>query len=243
MSRALQAELIKLSTTRTFIALTLSALGLTLLVVVLVTTIDSDFDNDTLRELYSFDTSSLFILLLGAIGMSGEWRHRTIAASILSIPQRLRFVVAKVIAYAAAGALLSLVVTVVAMVVGSIVLSARSEETIAIADAVDVLWRNLLVAGFLGAFGVCAGALVRNSAGVIVLLLAWMFILEQTVYGLAPEVGQYSPLTGAPLAVQDFDGSDFEHVLSPGVGILVLCGWLAILLAAATATLKQRDLV
>ena len=243
MSRALQAELIKLSTTRTFIALTLSALGLTLLVIVLATSIDSNFDEDSLRELYSFDTSGLFILLLGAIGMSGEWRHRTIAASILSIPQRLRFVVAKVIAYAAAGALLSLVVTVVAMVLGSIILSSRGEETIAVADAIDVLWRNLLVAAFFGSFGVCAGALVRNSAGVIVLLLAWMFILEQTVYGLAPKVGQYSPLTGAPLAVQDFGGSDFDYVLGPGIGVLVLCGWLAILLAAATATLKQRDLV
>jgi len=243
MSRALAAELLKLRTTRTFVALALAALGLTLLVIVLVTSIDSEFDDETLREVFSFEQGGLFILLLGAIGMSGEWGHRTIAATVMSTPQRLRLMVAKVVAYSAAGALLSLVVTLAAMLVGSLILESRGQDTIALGDAIDVLWRNVLVAAFFGPFGVCVGTLVRNTPGVIVLLLAEFLIIERTLYGLAPKVGQFSPLVGAPFGVKGGDGEDFEYVLSTGVGVLVLCGWLAVLLAAATATLKHRDLV
>ena len=243
MSRALQAELIKLRTTRTFVALTLAALALTLLVVVLVTSIDVGLDDDDLRSLFSFDQSGLFILLLGAIGMSGEWRHRTIAPTVLAIPQRVRLMGAKALSYAAAGAVLSLIVTLIAMAVGSLILSARGEETIAFADAADVLWRNLTVAAFFGAFGVCAGTLVRNTAGVIVLLLAQILIVEQTLYGLAPEVGKFSPLAGAPLGVQGALDEAADELLPTGLAVLVLFGWLALLFTAATVTLKERDLV
>ncbi|MBA3305792.1 MAG: hypothetical protein H0U25_07695, partial [Thermoleophilaceae bacterium] len=43
----------------------------------------------------------------------------------------------------------------------AIILSARDETTAGAGDLADVLWRNLVVAAFLGAFGVCVGALVR----------------------------------------------------------------------------------
>lgn len=244
MSQALRAELIKLSTTRTFVALTAAALGLSLLVVVLATSIDTTFGEDDLRALFAFDQSGLFILLLGAIGMSGEWRHRTIASTVLAVPQRFLLMGAKVIAYAAAGIVLSLLVTVTIMAVGSLILSARGEETLAVADMADVLWRNLAVAAFFGAFGVCAGTLVRNTAGVIVLLLALLLVFEPTLFGLAPEVGRFSPLVGAPAGVvAAFGDGEVEELLGSGVALLVLCGWLAVLFAAASATLKQRDLV
>ena len=47
--------------------------------------------------------SSLFILLLGVMGIAGEWRHRTITSSLLAAPDRLRFLAAKTLAFAAAG--------------------------------------------------------------------------------------------------------------------------------------------
>ena len=46
--------------------------------------------------------SGLFILLLGVIGMTGEWRHRTIASTVLAAPGRALLLAAKVISYAVA---------------------------------------------------------------------------------------------------------------------------------------------
>jgi ABC-2 type transport system permease protein len=243
MTRALRAELIKLSTTRTFLALTGSALGLALLIIVLITSINDRMTDQDLRDAFSVShVTGLFILLLGAIGMAGEWRHRTIAATVLSVPHRLRLLAAKVIAYAAAGAALALIVDVVVMGVGTLILLARGENTPAIADLLDVTWRGLLVASLFGGFGVCVGALIRNTASAIVLLLATSFVLEPLLLGLAPAVGRLGPLQIAPQGVLGGPG-DTGDLPSTGAAVITMFAWLAALFAAAAATFTRRDLV
>ncbi len=240
----LRAELLKLRTTRTFFALVAVAVVLSLLIVVLTTLIDEGFREDDVRSLFTADFSSLFILLLGVIGMAGEWRHRTITGTVLAAPRRTQLLGAKVLSYAIAGAVLSLTVTVTVMAVGSIILSSQGETTIGIADLLDVLWRNLAVAGFLGALGACIGALVRNQIIAIIGLLIFSFVIEPTVLGLAPEVGKFGPTVGAPngiVQVDVFDSDDALLALVPA--LLVMTAWVGIFFAAAAAVLRERDLV
>jgi len=240
MTRALQAELLKLRTTRTFFAFVVSAVGLSLLIVILFTAL-ADFDQEDTRSAFTADFASLFITLLGAIGMAGEWRHRTIANTVLSIPRRLRLLGAKLIAYAIGGALLSLFVNIAIMVAGTLVLSSRGIDTLSFGDLLDVLWRNLAVAAFLGPIGVCVGTLIRNPAVAIVVILAWGFVLENTLSAVATDVEKFMPTQGAPAGVQQVD-IGFEP-LSTGVALLVMAGWVALLGAAAIATFTKRDLV
>jgi ABC-2 type transport system permease protein len=173
--------------------------------------------------------------------MAGEWRHRTIANTVLSSPQRLRLLGAKLIAYAVGGALLSLAVNVAIMAVGTAVLSSRGIDTLSFGDLLDVLWRNLVIAAFLGPIGVCVGALIRNPAVAIVVILAWGFVLENALSGLAPSVEKFMPTNGAPSGITQVD-SGF-HTLSLGIALLVMAGWVALLFAAAAATFTKRDLV
>lgn len=244
MSRALRAEMIKLRTTRTFLALVASAVALSLLVTVLITSIDTNFTRDDLRAIFgSTDTSGLFILLLGVIGMAGEWRHRTIANTVLSVPQRLRLLAAKALAYAAGGVLLSLAVNVAAIGIGSLILSGRGEETLPIADVLDIVWRNLLIAAYFGAIGVCVGALVRNPPVAIVLVLVMSFIVDPVLLGLAYDTWKFGPLGGAPSGVTQVQPDDSQDLLPAGIALLVMAGWLAAFFAAAAATFTRRDLV
>ena len=240
MTRALQAELLKLRTTRTFFAFVVSAVGLSLLIVILFTAL-ADFDQEDTRSAFTADFASLFITLLGAIGMAGEWRHRTIANTVLSIPRRLRLLGAKLIAYAIGGALLSLFVNIAIMVAGTLVLSSRGIDTLSFGDLLDVLWRNLAVAAFLGPIGVCVGTLIRNPAVAIVVILAWGFVLENTLSAVATDVEKFMPTQGAPAGVQQVD-IGFEPLYT-GVALLVMAGWVALLGAAAIATFTKRDLV
>lgn len=244
MSALLRAELLKLRTTRTFIALTAAALGLSLLLITLIALLQDDWVEQDVRELFTGDFTGLFILLLGVTGMAGEWRHRTITSTVLAAPNRLRLLAAKTIAYAVAGAVISLLVTLAIMAVGTTILSVRDLPTLGIADLADGLWRNLVVSAFLGAFGVCIGGLVRNQIAAIVGLLLLTFAIEPTLLAVAPHIGQFGPTSGAPNGVLQLEAfGDDTDILSPAVALLVLLGWLGLVFAGAATLLQRRDLV
>lgn len=246
MSALLRAELLKLRTTRTFISLVAAALGLSLLVVVLTVLLSDFLSPEDTVTLFATDFTGLFILLLGVMGMAGEWRHRTITGTVLAAPNRLRLLAAKMLSYAAAGALLSLIVTLTIMVVGTALLSARDFDTAATSDLADVLWRNLLAAALLGALGVGIGAVVRNQVVAIIGVLIFAFVFEPALFGLAPDVGRFSPFNGAPGAIVQISPlGEYKdpELLTTGAAVLVMFGWIGALYAVGAARLRGGDLV
>lgn len=243
MGALLEAELVKLRTTRTFVVFVATAVGLSLLLAILFASLSEPTEETVIDEVFASDFSSLFILILGVIGVAGEWRHRTITSSLLAAPDRLRFLLAKTIAYAAAGAALSLLITIAVAIAGYVILSARDLPTPELADLADFAWRNLLIAALLGAFGVGVGALVRNQPIAIVGILALAFVVEPALLALAPDVGRFGPLLGAPSAVQDVDvGLEEIELLSPAVGVLVSLAWVAVTVGLGALLLRSRDL-
>jgi ABC-2 type transport system permease protein len=245
MSPLLRGELLKLRTTRTFVTLVAVTVLLSLVVVGLTAILGDNFTKADVRETFTFDFSSLFILLLGVTGMAGEWRHRTITSSVLAAPDRVRLLAAKLISYAVAGAVLSLIVTLALMALGTVILSARGETTLGAGDLADILWRNLLAAALLGAFGVCVGGIVRNQIVAIVGLLVFAFALEPALLSLVPDVGRFGPTVGAPAGISGIspNGDDSVDLLSPAVAVLVMFGWVGLGFGVTAALLRRRDLV
>jgi ABC-2 type transport system permease protein len=246
MSALLQAELIKLRTTRTFIALAGVAVGTSLLLVVLVSLLTDPTKDSVLVDVFLSDTSGLFILVLAVVGISGEWRHRTITSSLLAMPDRVRFLAAKTLAFAATGLLLSLAISIAVTVAGVAILSARDLPVAEAGEMVDLYARNALVAALLGAFGVGIGALVRNQVAAIVGVLLLMLVVEPAVLALAPDVGRFAPFGALPTAVTDVPpdavGMGDVDLLPPGLAVLALLGWIGAAFAAAAALLRGRDL-
>ena len=243
MGALLRAELLKLRTTRTFLALVLVAVGLSLLLAILIASLSEPTQESVIDDVFASDFSSLFILLLGVIGVAGEWRHRTITSSLLAAPDRLRFLLAKTIAYAVAGAALSLLIIVAVGIAGFVILSSRDLPTPELSDFANFVWRNLLISALLGAFGVGVGVLVRNQPIAIVGLILVAFVVEPVLLGLAPDVGRFGPLVAAPAAIQDVDlGFEDSDLLAPGVGVLVMLAWVGLTVGLGTLLLRSRDL-
>ena len=244
MIAALRGELLKLRTTRTFVVLVAVAVALSLVIVVLLTTLTDGITDEDAATLLVLDTTSLFVLLLGAIGMTGEWRHRTIASSLLAAPDRIRLVVAKTIAYALAGAVLSLCVTLTIAAAAAIVLSLREQGMFEAGDLLEQLGRNMAVAALLGALGVGIGAVLRNQVAAVVGILLFAFVVEPVIVTVAPEIGRFGPLSGAHDALAGTgQGQEWEAsgLLSPGVGALMLAGWIVLFAGLGTLLLRQRD--
>jgi ABC-2 type transport system permease protein len=237
MISLLQAELLKLRTTRTFAAVVGTAALMSMLLVGIGASMSH---HDSPHALFTNSSVTYFIVLLGAIGMTGEWRHRTITGSVLAAPNRVRMLAAKVLAYSAAGVVLSLLVTVATMVVGTLVLSSNGDDTLGAGGLLDVLWRNLAVAALLGPLGVCIGALIRNQVVTVIGLIVMAAALEPPLLHAVPSVGRFGPLFGAPGGIL---GVDEIGLLAPGIALATLVAWIAVTFLAAATRLRRRDLV
>ncbi len=246
MTALLQAELIKLRTTRTFLALAGVAVGTSLLLVILVSLLAEPTADTVLGDVFTFDTTGLFILILAVVGISGEWRHRTITSSLLAAPDRLRFLAAKTVAFAVAGLALSLAISLAVSIAGYAILTARDLPKPELGELAAQIGRNGIVAMLLGALGVGLGALVRNQVVAIVGVLVIVLVVEPTVLALRPDVGRWGPFT-LPNAVagipeEDSGVGDGVDLPSPGLAAVAMLAWIGGFYAAGATLLRRRDL-
>lgn len=247
MNALLQAELLKLRTTRTFVALTGIAVGTSVLIAGLIAILTEPTRDSVLVDVFASDTSSFLILVLAVVGISGEWRHHTITSSLLAAPDRLRFLGAKTIAFAAAGLLLSVVTAIVVAAVGTLVLSIRDLPLPALSELLAQVGRNAVLAALLGAFGVAIGALLRNQIAAVVSLLVLSFIVEPVVLALAPHVGRFGPLGALSVSAAGLPPEAAglpEDVDLVGVlpAMLLLLVWIGAAFTIADLLLQHRDL-
>jgi hypothetical protein len=246
MKPLLRAELIKLGTTRTFAGLAAAAIGTSLLITVLVGLLtDPSTKDEVLVDIFASDLSALFIFMLAVVGIGGEWRHRTITSSLLAAPDRLRFLAAKTLAFAAAGAVLSVLVSVAVTIVGVAIVSARGLPMPEAGELLGQVARNPLVAMLVGALGVGLGALVRNQVVAVVGVLVLAFLVEPTVTALLPEVGRFGPFSSLPTAVSGIPSEDAGlgdvDLLAPALAALAMLAWIGAAFAAGYALLRGRD--
>jgi ABC-2 type transport system permease protein len=198
MTRLVKAELLKLRTTRTARTLLALAAAGTAALVALVLLLagrpgQPELGTDALRQLVLVPARPLTLaaLVLGILGMAGEFRHGTATSTFLVTPVRGRVVVAKLAAAAATGLAMALVASAAVFVVALPWLRAKGIE-VAVADA-GLLARvaGLAVAVALFAvLGVGLAALLRNQvAAVIVGLLWWSQGVEGILVGVLRQPG------------------------------------------------------
>jgi ABC-2 type transport system permease protein len=245
MKPLLRAELIKLGTTRTFAGLAGAAIAISVLITVLVAVLTEPTEDSVLVDVFASDLSAFFIFMLAVIGIGGEWRHRTITSSLLAAPDRLRFLAAKALAFAAAGAVLSVMVSVAITIVGTAVVSARGLPMPEAGELAELLGRNAIVATLVAALGVGLGALVRNQVVAVVGVLVLGFVVEPMVVSLVPEVGRFGPFSALPTSLSGIPAEDAGlgevDLLAPGLAALTMMAWIGTAFAAGYALLRSRD--
>ncbi len=120
------------------------------MITILVASLTEPTEDSVLTDVFRNDTSSLFIMILAIVGITGEWRHRTITSSLLAAPDRIRFLAAKTLAFAAAGALLSIAISISIGIIGYAILEFRDLPTPELGELIEQFARNAGVAALLG---------------------------------------------------------------------------------------------
>jgi ABC-2 type transport system permease protein len=245
VTRVVSAELVKMRTTRTFWGLAGATLGLVMLAVVLVLALtDNPFDESEVRSLLSTaGGAGLLMLILGAVFSAGEYRHGTIAWTLLVTPVRLRVAVGQALAAAVAGATVSLVTAALTAVVALPWLGAKDAASLSGGEVLGIFGGGILYGALAAAFGAGLGALLRNQVVAVVLVLVLLFVVDPTLTALLDGYDRFS-LGGLQTSITGGSEEDFggEELLPVGVAALVWVAYTAVLVAAAALLTSRRDI-
>jgi ABC-2 type transport system permease protein len=249
--RLVRAEWTKLLTTRVWIGLLLGACLLVGAFATLFTAFAGNDDSgiapvgtatyEQLALAVSANATILFIVL-GIIGTTQEYRHRTATPTFLASPHRGRVVIAKLLAYVAAAAPMALVVIAVDVLVVTVYAGAKGAAPSLTGDNLRVLvgaWAALVIYTVIG---VGVGALLRNQVGAIVGALVYLFVVEGIISSIPATQGAYKWLPGGALEAMTatFNQTDLLSAWQGGL-LLLVYGVAAAVLGTVLAV--RRDVV
>jgi ABC-type transport system involved in multi-copper enzyme maturation permease subunit len=203
--RLVHAEFIKLRTTQVWFWLLLAAVAVTVIFVVasLAPHDAIKSDEDVYNVFTAGGTSYVVAFVLGALGVTTEFRYQTITSTVLATPSRWAIVSAKMITYAIVGAIYALICVIIQV---AIALPWFSSKGIDVSLTSPHIPRTLLgVFGVVALFGIVGlgfGALVRNQIVAVTVGVIWLLILNG-VLSVIPGVRVVYPYTpvGAVAAI------------------------------------------
>jgi ABC-2 type transport system permease protein len=182
-------------------------------------------------------------LLLGILGMAGEFRHQTVTQTFLVTPDRGRVVAAKLVAYPLAGIALTLTILAftAAVAAGWLAATGITPSLVGVGVALgQVLLGAVLAAGLCGLVGVGLAALVRNQVAALVGVAVWALVVEGLLMSLlnAPSSwAKWLPSAAAGALTNPGGGH-----LSRLAGALLLAGYALALAVAGTRLVVRRDI-
>ena len=246
MTRLVRVELAKLRSTRILSVLAVVVAGLTVAMLALQLQNAGKVGAASLGTVDSLGAllkvagaTSPIVLVVGVIAVTSEFRHATMPTSLLTVPDRARLLVAKVLALALVGA-------VVAVGGLGLELSIVVPYLTAAGVPIDVVNADLLfaVCGVLagislyGIAGVGIGAVIRHQTIAVIAPLVWLAVVENLLpaYGLASVV-RWLP-GGATSAL---GRAELPGLLPMWAGGLVLAAYAAALVAAGAYRLARAD--
>ncbi|MFF3330044.1 ABC transporter permease [Streptomyces sp. NPDC002888] len=187
--------------------------------------------------------AQLAIGVLGVLLAAGEYSTGMIRSTLAAVPRRLPVLWSKA---AVIGPMALVLTTLGALAAFQLGTPGLDGEKIALSLSDDGVLRSLAGAGvYLGLvaiFGVALGVLLRNSAGAIAALVGILLILPGLA-SLLPDswydtLSPYFPSNAGSAVYALHESSD---ALSPGVGLAVFAGWVALTLAGAAYRLVKTD--
>lgn len=252
MRRLVTAELRKLLTTRLWLWLLLGSLALTALYAALAIAFAGDADNPTpplstapgQRTVFSVGAGAAtpLIAVLAAIGLTGEFRHRTATTTFLATPHRGRVVVAKLITYGLVGIVYALACIALTIAIAVPWLRARGIDVPLTSNGIPGTLAGVVAAvAVFGLVGVGLGALLRDQVAATAGLLVYLFVVEPIVTRVEALGAWTSYLPGAASSALTRVSQAGQDFLEPWQGGLVLAGYGVALALAGTRLAVRRD--
>ncbi|HEX2904620.1 MAG TPA: hypothetical protein VHO01_14295 [Jatrophihabitans sp.] len=196
----------------------------------------------------NFGTAGVALVVLGILGLTTEFRHKTITPTLLANPGRWQLLIGKALAFVLFAIPYGLVCLVVNLVVAVICLHAKGFPVQFSDGSGAGMVRNFIALILLAFFGLGLGALIRNQAAGMVVGIVYLSVLNIFFAGIPwiRRVYLFEP-AGALNAFTSRDRNnyglphDVVHV-SPWAGGVILLVWCLVLLVAGGYLSLNRDI-
>jgi ABC-2 type transport system permease protein len=200
-------------------------------------------DADSLTHVIGapFGVVTIVALLLGVLGMAGEYRHQTITTTLLASPRRHRVVMAKIVAHGASGALIAVASAAVTFAIAVPWLRAGGIPVELTRELLRVVVGGITATALYGALGVAVAAIVKNQTAACAAALVWLLAIEGILGDLfaGSAFVEWLPSDAARALVHV---GPRASALSVPVAGVVLVTYVAALAAVGTRSLR-RDVV
>lgn len=248
MTSLVRAELFKQRTTRTTRTALASMLGLTVLVVCLhVFTLDAADLAKAANQprVFGWGTTigALFAALLGAITITGEFRHGTIRPTLLATPDRRQLIAAKVAAAAVAGLAVGVLAEGLVAAIGAAGFAIRGiPVALAAGDFAQMLAGGAAAAALWAVIGTGIGSIVRGQVGAVAGLAVWLLLIENILIGNLPSAAKYAPGASAGALAGMTPDAGAANLLAPALGALLLIGYAAVAAGGGLFAIDHSDI-
>jgi ABC-2 type transport system permease protein len=183
---------------------------------------------------------TVIALILGILGMAGEYRHQTITTTFLATPRRRDVITAKLAAHAMTGAVIGALSLVVSAAISIVWLHADHLALQINGDVIRVAVGVVASTALFGALGVSIAALIRNQTAACGAVLVWLLAVE----GIIGDVFHGSAFVHwLPVAVAHAVVRAGSASAGPSVPVAaaVFTAYVAAFTLAATRMTLQRD--
>ncbi|GAA3270743.1 hypothetical protein Dvina_11370 [Dactylosporangium vinaceum] len=192
--------------------------------------------------------AGLVAIVLGVLGMAGEYRHRTLTPTLLVTPDRTRLLAAKACVAAVAGGLLGAGAAAVSLAAVALGVPLRGAPLVlAGGDVAAIAVGGVLYPALAALLGLGIGAVVRDPVVAVSGILALFFVVETVLTAVAPGPARWLPgQAGSALAFPAGPAAEGGplggHVLDQATGGLTLAGYVAAVGVAALLVTRRRDI-
>ena len=245
MTHVINSELFKLRTTRTFIALVGTSLGIALIASILLAAFVNFNGDDVANEILPVVIGPIvraIALVIGILAVTNEFRHGTITPTLLVVPNRTKLMLAKLVSVLALALALGFLVGLIMIASSAAFGSFRDFDTGG--QALSIVLGSTFATALNAALGLGVGVLVRNQVGAIVGVLIYGFILEDLI-GLIPGVRDVLPQYGLGGVSNSLagvgDALSGDDALSQPVAGLLLALYVMVIWAIGLLVMRRRD--
>jgi hypothetical protein len=245
MTHLIRAELLKLSSIRTFwftAAATLAFIPVSIALAIA----NPGNGNASLESTEGFrnviaaaSSGGVLMLIIGILMVAGEFRFGTITSTFLITPARGRVVGAKLAAVSLVGVVLGLLASLLTLAIALPWLSSRHIDLAARStDIAVVLVGGIAATAIGGLVGVGIGALLTNQTLAVTVTLIWVLLIETTLAAVASGVVRWFP-GGAASAMSGVAPASGD-ALPVWLAALVSCGYGLAFAAAGSRLIMRR---